>query len=357
MEISFSENQYTISKTEKQNFLLNNFSELTKQHRNHCIEYHNILNTFHPNQELPYHDLTEIPFIPVHLFKTMELKSISHTEIFKILTSSGTTSSKVSKIFLDRNTASLQAKSLVAIVSHFIGKERLPMLIIDHADVIKNRESFSARGAGILGFANFGKQHTYLLNNEMEIDWVSLQNFLDKHKGRLLIFGFTFMIWQYFYQACKIKRIKLNLEQATLIHGGGWKKLSELNISNEHFKKVFAEQFNIKHIHNYYGMVEQVGSIFMECASDHLHTPMFADIIIRDPLTLQPLPVNQSGLIQVLSILPQSYPGYSLLTEDLGTWLGEDDCSCGLKGKYFRVHGRLPKAELRGCSDTHAYSE
>jgi len=39
------------------------------------------------------------------------------------------------------------------------------------------------------------------------------------------------------------------------------------------------------------------------------------------------------------------------LTEDLGRLLGEDDCPCGRKGRYFEVLGRLPKTEARGCSD------
>jgi hypothetical protein len=33
--------------------------------------------------------------------------------------------------------------------------------------------------------------------------------------------------------------------------------------------------------------------------------------------------------------------------------LGEDDCPCGRKGKYFKVTGRLPKTQQRGCSDTY----
>ena len=59
-------------------------------------------------------------------------------------------------------------------------------------------------------------------------------------------------------------------------------------------------------------------------------------------------------MIEVLSLLPRSYPGHALLTEDRGRLLGEDDCPCGRKGRYFEVFGRLPKAELRGCSDSHA---
>jgi len=165
------------------------------------------------------------------------------------------------------------------------------------------------------------------------------------------------MIWQYFYEKLKEKDIKLNLSNAVLIHSGGWKKLVEKAVDNDTFKASLKEQIGIEEIHDFYGMVEQVGSIFVECEEGHLHTPIFADIIVRDPMTLKPNPFKKEGIIVVLSVLPRSYPGHILLTEDLGTILGEDDCPCGKKGKYFKVKGRLPKAEIRGCSDTHAYDK
>lgn len=63
---------------------------------------------------------------------------------------------------------------------------------------------------------------------------------------------------------------------------------------------------------------------------------------------------GEAGIVQVVSMLPESYPGHSLLTEDEGVILGEDDCPCGRRGKYFKILGRLPQAEIRGCSDTYA---
>jgi hypothetical protein len=90
----------------------------------------------------------------------------------------------------------------------------------------------------------------------------------------------------------------------------------------------------------------------MECENGHLHSPIFADIIIRDPITLEPMPFGQTGVVEVLSALPLSYPGHILLTEDMGLIHGEDDCPCGRQGKYFSISGRLPNVEIRGCSDT-----
>ncbi|MPM73027.1 hypothetical protein SDC9_120003 [bioreactor metagenome] len=94
----------------------------------------------------------------------------------------------------------------------------------------------------------------------------------------------------------------------------------------------------------------------MECDRGHLHCSSFSQVVIRRAADFSVCPPGEEGIVQVLSVLPRSYPGHSLLTEDKGVLLGEDDCPCGRKGRYFKVLGRLPGAELRGCSDVIAAS-
>ncbi|MDX4050855.1 acyl-protein synthetase [Aliarcobacter cryaerophilus] len=348
---------YELESIQKNKYLVEKLNNLILYHYDNSKEYKNIIDSFSLKDKL-YTKLEEMPFLPVRLFKNYELKSCKDDQIFKVLTSSGTTSQKVSKIFLDKENASNQTKVLIKIMQTYLGRERLPMLIIDSKSILKDRSMFSARGAGILGLSNFGRDHTYLLDDNMEIDFDILNDFINKYKNKkIFIFGFTFMIWQYFYEQLKSKNIFLNLENAILIHSGGWKKLVDKSVDNDTFKSSLEYQAGIKIIHDFYGMVEQVGSIFVECEYGHLHTPIFSDVIIRNPITLQPLPFGEKGLIEVLSVLPSSYPGHILLTEDIGTIIGEDNCKCGKKGKYFRVHGRLPKSEIRGCSDTHAFDK
>ena len=124
----------------------------------------------------------------------------------------------------------------------------------------------------------------------------------------------------------------------------------------EVFHKQLEELCGLKSIHDYYGMVEQTGCIYMECEYGHLHASVFSDVITRRPFDFSECDMGESGIIQVVSTIPESYPGHSLLTEDEGVVLGIDDCPCGRKGKYFAVNGRLSKAEIRGCSDTYADS-
>jgi len=343
---------YGLNAAAKLELLLPQLQQLTQQHKRSCEPYAKILHSF---RQTEVESLADLPYLPVRLFKTHTLRSIAEEEVFKILTSSGTTSQQVSRIYLDKTTAQFQTKALVAILQDFLGKYRRPMLIIDHPNVVKNRAEFSARGAGILGVSTFGRDHTYLLNEQMEIDFETLEAFLDKHSGKpLLMFGFTFMIWQYLYQSLLKTGKKVDLSRAFLLHSGGWKKLAEQAVANATFKDSLQELTGITQIANFYGMVEQVGSIFVECVMGHLHAPIFADVIVRDPETWGVAEHGELGVIEVLSILPQSYPGHVLLTEDLGRVLGEDDCSCGRLGKYFEIEGRIPLAELRGCSDTHS---
>lgn len=348
---------YSFNEKEKNKLLTKRLTELTKHHREKCPEYRKILDaiSFDVNKTENYKD---IPFLPVRLFKELELKSIPREEIVKTLTSSGTTGQAVSKIFLDRETAANQQKTMVKIVQEFTGSARMPMIIIDCPGVLKNRTMFSARGAGILGFSVFGSKKIYALDDDMKLDIVGLKEFLIQNKGqKILLFGFTFMIWQHFYKELlrlKAEGISFDLSDGVLIHGGGWKKLISEAVSHDEFHKKLDDVCGLKDIHDYYGMVEQTGCIYMECECGKLHASNFSDVIIRRPFDFTEADIGERGIIQVVSTIPESYPGHSLLTEDEGEVLGVDDCPCGRKGKYFKIYGRLKNAELRGCSDTYA---
>ena len=347
---------YSLGKKDKQELLDNRLHELTRFHYNACEPYRRIMDALGIDVDhLPSYE--NLPFLPVRIFKEFEMRSCSKEEVVKTMTSSGTTGQQVSRIFLDRETSALQTKCLTKIVSSFLGTKRVPMLILDSSAVVKNRTMFSARGAGILGFSMFGSKRCYALNEDMELDVEGMKAFLEEHQGEtIFMFGFTFMIWQHFYKKLLESGYHPDLSKGILIHGGGWKKLVSEKVSPEAYKEALNGVCGIKpeNVHDYYGMVEQTGTIYMECECGHLHTSCFSDVLIRRPMDFSLADRGEKGLIEVVSILPQSYPGHILLTEDEGMILGEDDCPCGRKGKYFKIEGRIKNAEIRGCSDTYA---
>lgn len=341
---------FSLNKNEKDELFFNALKNLHQFHLDSCPDYKKITSIISKNK---ISSVEDFPFLPVRLFKDFELISVDRGSIKKIMTSSGTSGTVPSKIFLDADTASRQTKVLTKILNSYIGNKRLPMLIIDSRAVLKNRNSFSARGAGILGFSMFGFDVHYALDEDMNIDIPTIINFINRYGGQnILIFGFTFIVWEYFIMNLKRENVKLNLLNSILIHGGGWKKLIDNAVDNVTFKNSITEWSGIDKVYNYYGLVEQTGSIFMECEAGVLHSSIYSDIIIRNHKDFSVCKLGEEGIVQLISLLPISYPGHSILTEDLGVMIGIDDCTCGRKGKYFKINGRIKNAEVRGCSDT-----
>lgn len=342
---------YALETTEKDALLTQQLKELTRYHRERCPMYNNILQSCSYDERKVSH-YSEIPFLPAGLFKRLTLSSLPSEEAYKVVTSSGT-GSMTSKIVLDGETRSLQQTVLAQIGSDFLGPRRLPMLVIDAPSALSGTNQFSARAAGIRGFSLFGRYRTFVLKEDMSLDMDALDEFLDQHEAEpFLIFGFTFIIWKYLVQVLEETGKARDLSHGILIHGGGWKKLANQAVSKAEYKARLRRTCGITKVHDYYGMAEQAGSIFMECECGHLHASDYSGILFRRATDFSLCDVGEWGIIQVLSTLPKSYPGHSILTEDEGRMLGVDDCSCGRKGAYFEVAGRLKHAKIRGCSDT-----
>jgi len=345
--------QYSLRQADKEERLTERLRDLTLLHRRRCDPYGRILAALE-QEPGEISSLAEVPMIPVGLFKSHALRSIPEDEVFKVVTSSGTTRASVSRVYLDAAAAQLQTRTLAGIMTHWLGPSRLPMIVVDAHSTLRDRRMFSARGAGIIGMATFGRDHFYALDDDMRLDREGLLTWLSKYAGSpVLIFGFTFMVWEHLLKA--VAPGEVDLSNAVLIHSGGWKKLADRAVDSHEYKAELKRVTGLSRVHNFYGMAEQIGTVFVECESGFLHAPNAADIVVRDPATWAVVEDGEIGVAQVLSALPESYPGHSILTEDLVRVEVVDSCACGRLGKAVSVLGRVPKAELRGCSDTHVH--
>lgn len=347
--------QFRLPQADKEVRLLAELNALMMHHRLGCPGYGRFLDGMGWSADRTATRLADLPPLPVGLFKSHELRSVPETEIFRVLSSSGTTGSRTSRVYIDRAAAALQVRALSAVMTSLLGPARLPMLIIDAKATVSRRDQVNARTAGVLGMMTFGRDHLFALrDSDMSPDWAAVAAFLDRHAGKpLFVFGFTFMVWASFVFAAG--GAGLDLSAATLVHGGGWKKLQEEAVDNAAFRAALKARFGLQRVHNYYGMIEQLGSVFPEDDDGWLHPPDFADFIVRNPQTWEEARPGEPGIIEVISILPRSYPGHLVLTEDMGIWQPEDSRPGRWCGKRLQVTGRVPKTELRGCSDVHAY--
>jgi hypothetical protein len=323
-------------------------TELTEHHRASCPPYDRILAALGVPRGRGYSDVAELPWLPAGLFKTHELRSVAEPDVCRVLTSAGTTGMGPSRVHLDRAGAAEATRHLARTLRAVLPDRRLPMLVVDSITVTA---ASTARGASVLGMAAFGRDHVYALDEHEQPELPAIKGFLAVHgKEPFLVFGRTHLVWQHLYEVAHTHG--LDLSQGILLHTGGRPRTTPA-VDNAEFRRRFATDTGLTRCHDYYGLVEQTGTVFVEGPSGNsLYCPDFADVVIRDPKTWAEQPVGVPGVIEVVSTLPRSYPGHVLLTEDVGVLHGIDDGDW--PGKRFGVLGRLPGAPARGCQDVAA---
>jgi len=302
--------------------------------------------------------VADLPYLPVGRLKgDVPFSLVEPSEIKRTLTSSSTTGQMPSRIVLDSPTARRMTKGVVSIAQDFIGSARRPYLVVDVPGAVAGGPELGARGAAIQGLQPFASEVAYCLKNGsggLELDRGKLLEFADRRrKSQVLVYGFTYILWKHFVEPLRAENICLDMPDVHILHSGGWKLLQQEAVDKKTFNEGVASVFGCpaERVIDFYGMVENVGVIYPDCAELNKHVPAFADVIARDPLTLKPVREGQTGIVQVSSALPTSFPGQPLLTEDLAQVVAYDGCRCGRRGVCFRFMGRVPKAEVRGCGN------
>jgi len=303
--------------------------------------------------------IADLPYLPVGVFKAdPPLALVDSGDVIRTLASSATTGQTPSRVVLDAATSKRMTRGIMQIVRDFIGPMRRPYLVIDVPQSLAGQVELGARGAAIQGLRPFATELVCGLRTDHDgrsiLDEASLFAFAAKWRGsEVLVYGFTYMVWQHFVIPLQAKGMCLDMPNVHVLHSGGWKRLQEQAVTPKVFAHGVASVFGCaeSRVVDFYGMVENVGVIYPDCAYGNKHVPAFAEVIVRDPLTLEPVEVGGHGLVQVCSVLPTSFPGFLVLTEDIAEVVQDDGCPCGRRGTAFRFVKRVPKAEVRGCGN------
>jgi hypothetical protein len=306
--------------------------------------------------------VADLPYLPVRLFKSdPPLSLVPAEEIKRVMSSSATTGQVPSRIPLDGVTSRRMSKGVSSIVADFIGTERRPYLVVDLASTGGTASlELGARAAAIRGLQPFARETVYCLRETpsgMELDLEALEGFAERNRDRdVLVYGFTYMLWLHLAKPLLELGKRVSLPRAHVMHSGGWKRLVDAKVGKDTFNSTLAERLGcgVERIIDFYGMVENLGVVYPDCTAGRKHAPAFGEVVIRDPLTLRPVEPGGAGLLQVCSVLPNSFPGHLLLTEDMARLERADGCACGRSGPAFTFLGRVPKAEVRGCGNVNA---
>ena len=337
--------------------------EQVAHHDAHCPPYARWLRHqgFGPNH--PILGLADVPWLPVSIFKRLYLSSVPESQVVRVLASSGTSSQVPSRIPLDQTTRNRQMKALGAILSHRLGGQRRPFLILDappqqsmHAD-----RQLSARVAGMRGYLMAATEQEYVLRRDGD------RLLLDRDKllatvrrwtaeGKTFcLLGYTYVLYEYVVRPLHEQGIRVELPASTfVVHFGGWKKLRQQAVTKPVLTSHTAEVFGLAagSIVDIYGFTEQLGVIYPDDSQGVKRTPTYAEVLVRDPRTLEIVPDGAVGLLEFVCPLPHSYPGVAVLLDDMGRIATGDPGSDGQQGTGFEIVGRAEDAEVRGCGDT-----
>ncbi len=337
---------YTLGAQEKSSTLEDLLAFLDHHHSEGCMLYRNL----HSNLSKSSREIDQ--YIPARLFKEFNWTT-EHPLLHggKTFLSSGTSDSNRSQIFIDTETSNLQRQCFVSLFKSFIGSKRLPMLIINSKR--SNLSDLDATRAGSAAFMLFSKKIFFANTENGELNQESIQGFhAAADEGGGYVFGLTTSLYQYLRSLRQMKIGFKNKNNLTFIHGGGWKKMADRGLSENDLKNDLQGTFDSYRLFEYYGLVEQLGTIFFKCSEGFFHCSDLSDVSAFNRIG-QKLETQEAGMLGITSLLPLSYPGHRVLTEDSATIVNSHGvvCKCGLESKKFILHGRLPRAEVRGCAN------
>ena len=143
----FTLNPFGLNEKEKSNEFLKGINILNKYHFKNSKKYREIINKLKPQNN----KIENLAFLPVTIFKEIELHSIKKKEIDTIAVSSGTTGNNLSKIYLNKENSINQYRVLNKILSEFLGNKKFDFFFLSEPPVKDNNE-INAQSAGIFGF-------------------------------------------------------------------------------------------------------------------------------------------------------------------------------------------------------------
>ncbi len=262
---------------------------------------------------------------------------------------------------LDRVTRDRQMRTLGVLLSALMGPARRPFVVLDAAAAQGADMELSARVAGLRGYLMMASETHYALENQsgsLKLNVERLAALLEEFQAKqvpVCLIGYTYMLYQYVVASLAHAGRRLPLPDGSMIlHFGGWKRLANQAVDRERLNAEVEQVFPMARpcVRDVYGFTEQLGVIYPDDGHGVRLAPVYSEVIVRDPITLQPLEDGATGLLEFITPLPNSYPGIALLLDDVGRIVSRDQEHHGLYGTRFEVLGRAQGAEIRGCGDT-----
>ena len=279
--------------------------------------------------------LTDIPFLPISLFKNHQIKTgnwVAQTHF----ESSGTTGSVSSKHFIHHTAfydklAVRGFEALYGPLDNFIILALLPSYLErQHASLVHM-------------VAHFIKQTSHPLSGFfLEDDKIEKALYLARQQKdkKILIWGVSFALLDWAEKIAARDNFEPLPTHAIVMETGGMKGRRK-EITREELHKQLTSSLGTRVIHNEYGMTEMLSQAY-DNGTGIFKTPAQLRILLRDindPLSMS---TGSRGGINVID-LANVHSCAFIATQDIGQW--EDEQKTG-----FSVLGRFDHSDLRGCN-------
>ncbi|MEW6280401.1 MAG: acyl-protein synthetase [Candidatus Eremiobacterota bacterium] len=326
---------------ERERLFLDAMRQAYEHHRRHCP----LFERFCPERDV--RRLEDFPFVFVNVFKRYELLSVPRESVVLHVRSSGTSGQKSQTFFdqgsLDRAQAMLEGVFRDLGLANPEETAHYVLFAYDPAEVpdsgaaftSTNWTRFTRRGEVVYALkpSRFDEEGTLAALRRLAATPVPVR-----------IVGFPAFLHRL------LARLDTPLGLAPgswVLTGGGWKGQRE--IPRPEFMRLVSERLGVppERQRDNYGMVEH-GAPYVECPEHRFHVPVYCRALIRDPVSLAPVPTGEPGLLQLCTPFLASVPNLSLLTSDVAAL--EEGCPCGRTTASIRFLGRGGTRKHAGCA-------
>lgn len=294
----------------------------------HNLVYQKFCKHLGINDALAINDIKQIPYLPIELFKTHEVKAFEGSPE-KIFYSSATGQMGQSRHYV--KDLNLYEKSFIQAFEHYFGSVQntcflglLPSYLEREGSslIYMVQKLMKRSGHPMNGF--FLYEHDQLLAHISHLE----------QKGKpYFLFGVSFALLDF------ASKNKVQLKAGKIIETGGMKGRKK-EITKAELYTELSEAFQTRQIFSEYGMTELMSQAYADIHGHYQSMPWMHVSCTdpNDPLT--ELPQGKTGAIRIID-LANLYSCAFIQSSDLGKTH---------PNQTFEILGRLDRSDLRGCS-------
>ncbi len=273
--------------------------------------------------------LTDIPFLPISLFKTHEvLTGVRPQDTPLVFESSGTTGMQNSRHFV--YDPGLYKASFLQTFRQFYGEPAdYVFLCLLPSYLERNNSSLVYMAAELIRQSQQPESGFYL--NEWDQLAANLEQ-LRTSGRKIMLLGVTFALLDF------ADRYPMDLSQVTVMETGGMKGRRE-EWTRYQVHDFLKEKWQLPAVHSEYGMTELLSQAYSK-GEGLFECPPMMRVLVRDENDPFDLELRGNGCINVID-LANVYSCAFIATDDVAR--------IGADGR-FAITGRLDHSALRGCS-------